>query len=115
VFRKAADPLISRQKEDANRWAKTEKPAIEMKIQIKKATMKYKMGGAKKGLSDEKTKELIDLQTELGKLELSLISPVYYGEDYTIEALGVMLGNIGEQLACISSEALSHSELVRVI
>jgi hypothetical protein len=55
---------------------------------------------------EEAKKEYLLLKTKAAVIESMIRPPEYYGEDYTIEALGTMLKNSDEQLACVAAEAL---------
>jgi hypothetical protein len=110
LFRKVATPLLERQKNDRDEFNKERGPALRAELdltlhemsELKKQTTKGKDYEAR----DEAKRGFIRLQKKAAIIESMIRAPEYYGEDYTIEALGTMLKNSNEQLACIAAEAL---------
>jgi hypothetical protein len=112
LFRKVAAPLLERQKKDRDAFNKERRPALESERdltiaemgELKKQAFSKKVGDYES--KDEAKKGYARLQKKLAVIESMIRAPEYYGEDYTIEALGTMLKNSDEQLACIAAEAL---------
>ncbi len=111
LFRNVAAPLLERQKKDRDKFNKETKPDLEGELEW---TL-HEMASVKKQVDrkgndfearQEAKKEYLRLKTRAAVIESMIGPPEYYGEDYTIEALGTMLKNSGEQLACIAAEAL---------
>jgi len=71
-----------------------------------KKTATGKVKGADHEDRKNATAVYIQLQKEVAVLKSKLRAPEYYAEDYTIEALGMILERSDEQVACISPEAL---------
>jgi hypothetical protein len=113
LFRKISTPLVERQKADRERFEKDIRPKLQGLLDIKVGEMeevKKTATGKVKGADFENrrnaTDAYIQLQKEIAVLKSKLQAPEYYAEDYTIEALGMLLERSNEQLACISPEAL---------
>lgn len=113
LFRKISTPLVERQKADRDRFEKDIRPKLQGLLDIKLGEMdevkKTATGKVKSAdLEDRKnaTNAYIQLQKEVAILKSKLRAPEYYAEDYTIEALGMILERSDEQVACISPEAL---------
>jgi Protein of unknown function (DUF3987) len=112
VFRKIATPLVDRNKADRERFEKEVRPKLQGLLDITVGKMeevkKIATGKAKGDYEAQRTAsdQYIQLQKEVELLKSKLRAPEYYAEDYTIEALGMILERSDEQIACISPEAL---------
>jgi len=113
LFRKVSTPLADRQKADRDRFEKDIRPTLQGLLDIKLGEMdevKKTATGKVKSADYEDRKNAADkyiqLQKEIALLKSKLRPPEYYAEDYTIEALGMILERSDEQIACISPEAL---------
>ena len=113
LFRKIATPLVDRNKADRERFEKEVRPKLQGLLDIKvgeadevKRTATGKVRSADFEERQDASDKYIQLQKEVALLKSKLRAPEYYAEDYTIEALGMILERSDEQIACISPEAL---------
>lgn len=113
LFRKISTPLVDRQKADRERFEKDIRPKFQGLLDIKLGEMeevkKIATGKVKNADYEDRKNaadKYIQLQKEIAILKSKLRPPEYYAEDYTIEALGMILERSDEQIACISPEAL---------
>jgi hypothetical protein len=113
LFRKIATPLVERQKADRDQFEKDVRPKLQglLDIKVGEAEEVKKTATGKARNTDYEAKRTasdtyIQLQKEIAILKSKLRPPEYYAEDYTIEALGMILERSDEQLACVSPEAL---------
>ncbi len=113
LFRKIATPLVDRNKADRERFEKEVRPKLQGLLDIKvgeadevKKTATGKVRSADFEERQSASDKYIQLQKEVALLKSKLRAPEYYAEDYTIEALGMILERADEQIACISPEAL---------
>jgi hypothetical protein len=113
LFRKIATPLVDRNKSDRERFEKDVRPKLQglLDIKVGKADEVKKTATGKVRSADLEERQnasdtYIQLQKEIAILKSKLRPPEYYAEDYTIEALGMILERSDEQIACISPEAL---------
>ncbi len=107
VYRIVFKPIQDRQKKDAEEWVSDRLPELKMLLEIKDEEIKRAKKDIKgRGTSKETKDNLIQLAKERTEIERQMREPIYFGEDYTIEALGQILQKGDEQLASISPEAL---------
>lgn len=107
VYRIVFKPMKDRQEKDAEAWAIDKSPEFQMLLEIKEAEIKSLKNSIKKsGASQSVKDDLVRLAKERAEIERQIKAPLYFGEDYTVEALGQILQKGDEQLASISPEAL---------